>query len=127
MKKRFWLGLVLLFLSLTPWTWAENDPSWVRVGLAVHQNDLQVTLPESVMLYSENGSRSPLEAGVYHLSPTTNGIALGEFALLGGEIRIVPVNNHGVLGYNGRFYRGEFVVLKRDGGLTLVNRLLIEE
>lgn len=127
MKKQAWFNLALLLLCLTSWTWAKEEPAWVRVGLAVRANDLQITLPESMTIYTENGGSSQLEAGVYRLSPTSDGIALGDYTLPGGQVRIVPANSQGVLGYQNRFYRGEFIVLKRSGCLTLVNRLLIED
>lgn len=107
---------------------AQKVPALIRIGLAVDQPEIQLTLDGSEKLFDISGNQ-PQEVSFSgdHLIWTSSGETLfinnipagkGPFSLVPGSSPLV---------WKSRSYRGEFVVTGKNGKLTLINRLPLED
>jgi stage II sporulation protein D len=127
MRKFLLTGLVLLLLTTAPTLVRAQTPQLVKVGLIWGQAQLQIFLNPTDAVYRNNESQpvpfaaeSPVMFTTVGKNIYLNGVALGSEA-----VRIVPGTTF--LTWDGRKYRGEFLVLQHQGKLSLVNRLPLEE
>jgi hypothetical protein len=118
---------------LTEWS---SGPKLLRVGLANAQPAFQLELSGPVRLLDAAGaSLGRVAAGTLKCSATGLGLTWaapgGVATVLHGEVgrvalHLVPLDPRHTLSYEGRNYEGEFLVLLRDGALTLVNVVDLE-
>ncbi len=107
---------------------AQNGAALVRVGLAQGQAelcfdfsaggylfDLARETPEQLALPGEQVSVAALDGMIF-----LNNLPVGP-----GPIRIIP--DAGLLRWNNRSYRGEFLITAGGGRLSLINRLPVED
>ncbi|MGD9155828.1 MAG: SpoIID/LytB domain-containing protein [Bacillota bacterium] len=129
MRKYLLTGLVLLTLTFTPAPGRAETAQLVRVGLTWGQSRLQIPLNSTDTVYQNGKLQSIL--GPYATETPVVFTAAGDKLYLNGvclgnnPVRLVPGATF--LTWNGRKYRGEFWVSARQGKLTLVNRLPLEE
>jgi stage II sporulation protein D len=128
--RKYLLALMVL-LTLAPTAtlvWAQTPPQLVKVGLTWGQAELQITLTAADQIYQNyevSAEPAPFTAGeplIFTISEPNillNGVSVGS-----NPLKITPGNTF--LTWNGRQYRGEFLVSLHNGKLSLVNRLPVE-
>ncbi|NLG85411.1 MAG: SpoIID/LytB domain-containing protein [Firmicutes bacterium] len=122
------LIFVFLFFSPTRVVSASSRPlpERVKIGLATARPSLVLNLPAGTVISTPEGPRwqVELQTGLTLTGRNDGHLVAGETDFGPGPLRFA---GPGFLGWNGRVYRGEFVVVRRPEGLTLINELAFED
>jgi stage II sporulation protein D len=125
-----WIVLVavLLVLGAGRSIVAQDGPALVRIGLAQAQAELCFDLSAGGYLL-DLGQGTPAQLAPpgdqLVVSALDDGIFLNNLPIGPGPLVIVP--DAGLLGWNNRSYRGEFLITASGGRLNLINRLPVED
>jgi stage II sporulation protein D len=128
MRKYLYLGLLSLMFT-TPLVWAQTASQLVRIGLTWGQDAVKLELTATDRVYQnyevsaapvQFAAEAPLVFTVSNQNILLNGASLGS-----NLVGIVPGDTF--LTWEGRKYRGEFLISLRNGELSLVNRLPLED
>jgi stage II sporulation protein D len=130
MRKKFLSGTVWLALMLTATlAWGRTAPQLIRIGLAWGQAEIRLSLTatDRISKNYEIGAAPVTFAAEIPVVFTASGdnIFLNGVSLGSGPVGIAPGNTF--LTWNGRKYRGEFLISLHNGKLSLVDRLPLEE
>lgn len=119
---------MVLLLSLKSAAHASPSPlpERVSIGLATAKTSLTLNLPAGTAASGPAGMLWRAEAdSIISLTSRADGhLAAGELDFGPGPVRFA---GPGLLGWNGRVYRGEFIVVRRPEGLTLINEVGLED
>lgn len=131
LKKRFDLVvlLLLLVLMLPAKARAREADNPIRVGLIIGQQQVKIRAPEGLLV--EDLSTGECVGGgqvldTLLLSSRGLQIQLGEMGVFSGPLRLTAKGGE-VINVNNNPYWGEIEVFLRDGRLTVVNILPVEE
>jgi stage II sporulation protein D len=129
MRKYICSGILLFSLTVLSFNVCAAPSSLIKIGLIWGQTEIKLTLNDQDRIYDLSGPGPVALAtpgdgqSVFAFSGdeiTLNGAPAGK-----GPLRIVPAATF--LTWNTRIYRGEFLIFAREGRLTLINQIQLED
>ncbi len=122
------LALCMNFVQAASAMAAENsDMQYIRVGLLQNQQQVSVSAEDDFVvkdLDKDKNYRFNKNKGV-QISRKNSRIYIGSKAA--GSVVVVAVKNNAAVSVNGKKYRGALRIESRQNGLTVINRLQIDE
>ena len=124
-----WAGLLLLVFGWYHPAMAELSQSQLlKVGLTQDQTELNIVLTEGAMVLdlAANKPQTLLVTGDHLIfTYTKETIFINNTPIGAGPVAVIP--GTALLTWNGRSYRGEFLISPQNGKLNLVNRIALED
>lgn len=124
------LFLLLLLALLPPATaWARETDNPIRVGLLIGQQQVGIMSPEGLLVEELSPEECVGESRGYDtllLSTGGSHIQVEDMGVFIGPLRL-RAKGGGIINVNNNPYGGEIEVFLRDGRLTVVNTLPVEE
>ncbi len=122
-------GLIILLIVICSISQASmEEQELIRVGLAFNLEEIRLaTDPEIILLDLGNPDQQilPWPGDQAIFTAVAEQIYINEFPISSGPLLVFATNS--VLAWNERIYRGGFLIINKNGKLSLINRLTLED